>query len=195
MLSIQQYKKLQEYKELGLSKVKVSERLNLSYKTICNWWDKDQAFFNAFQKNHEYVLDNYRQYIIEILKISPQINNTVLYKRIKDDFSEFDVQSSSFFKYVKEVREQTGLLKPTRKFKIIEQTEPGYEAQVDFGQYVMKTMYGRNIRIYFFTMVLSYSRMKFAYFSVDPFNTSKTIEAHIYAFKYFSGRIQMIMYD
>ena len=60
MLSIQQYKKLQEYKELGLSKVKVSEKLNLSYKTISNWWDKDQAFFNAFQKNHEYVLDNYR---------------------------------------------------------------------------------------------------------------------------------------
>jgi len=29
MLSIQQYKKLQEYKELGLSKVKVSEKLNL----------------------------------------------------------------------------------------------------------------------------------------------------------------------
>ena len=94
MLSMQQYKKLQEYKELGLSKVKVSEKLNLSYKTICNWWDKDQVFFNAFQKNHEYILDNYRQYIIEILKISPQINNTVLYKRIKDDFSEFDVQSS-----------------------------------------------------------------------------------------------------
>jgi len=91
MLSIQQYKKLQEYKELGLSKVKVFEKLNLSYKTICNWWGKDQAFFNAFQKNHEYVLDNYRQYIIEILKISPQINNTVLYKRIKDDFSEIDV--------------------------------------------------------------------------------------------------------
>jgi ABC-type bacteriocin/lantibiotic exporter with double-glycine peptidase domain len=118
MLSIQQYKKLQEYKELGLSKVKVSEKLNLSYKTICNWWDKDQAFFNAFQKNHEYVLDNYRQYIIEILKISPQINNTVLYKRIKDDFSEFDVQSSSFFKYVKEVREQTGLLNLNESFKL-----------------------------------------------------------------------------
>ncbi len=128
MLSIQQYKKLQEYKELGLSKVKVSVKLNLSYKTICNWWDKDQAFFNAFQKNHEYVLDNYRQYIIEILKISPQINYTVLYKRIKDDFSEFDVQSSTFFKYVKSVREQTGLIKPKRKFQIREVTEPVYEA-------------------------------------------------------------------
>lgn len=70
------YTRIQEasrIQKLGLSKVKVSERLNLSYKTICNWWDKDQSFFNAFQKNHEFVLDNYRQYIIEILKVSPQI--------------------------------------------------------------------------------------------------------------------------
>ena len=88
------------------------------------------------------------------MKISPQINNTVLYKRIKDDFSEFDVQSSSFFKYVKEVREQTGLLKPKRKFQIREVTEPGYEAQVDFGQYVMRTEYKKNVRIYFFCMTL-----------------------------------------
>lgn len=30
-----------------------------------------------------------------------------------------------------------------------EQTEPGYEAQVDFGQYVMQTAYKRNVRIYY----------------------------------------------
>lgn len=129
------------------------------------------------------------------MKISPQINNTVLYKRIKDDFSEFDVQSSSFFKYVKEVREQTGLIKPKRKFQIREVTEPGYEAQVDFGQYVMRTEYKKNVRVYFFCMTLSFSRMKFAYFSVDPFDIKKTIDAHISAFKYFGGRPQMIVYD
>ena len=76
-----------------------------------------------------------------------------------------------------------------------EETEPGYEGQVDFGQYVMKTMYGRNIRIYFFSMILSYSKMKFAYFSVELFDARKTIESHIYAFKYFGGRSQMIVYD
>lgn len=44
-------------------------------------------------------------------------------------------------------------------------------------------------------MTLSYSRMKFAYFSVDPFDAKTTIDAHIAAFKYFGGRTQMIMYD
>lgn len=189
MLGIEQFKKLQEFKKLGISK------LNLSYKTVWNWWDRDEDFFNKFQKEHEFILDNYRQYIIEILKICPQINNTVLLRRIKDDFSDFDIPAATFYRYVKKVREQTGLLKPTRKFSIREQTEPGYEGQVDFGQYVMKTMYGRNIRIYFFSMILSYSRMKFAYFSAEPFDARKTIESHIYAFRYFGGRPQMIMYD
>lgn len=44
-------------------------------------------------------------------------------------------------------------------------------------------------------MTLSYSRMKFAYFSVDPFDAKATIDAHIAAFKYFGGRTQMIVYD
>jgi len=195
MLGIQQYKKLQELKALGLSKLKVSEQLNLSYKTVCNWWDRDEEFFNAFQKEHEFILDNYRQYMLEILKICPQINNTVLLKRIQDDFPDFEIPKSTFFRYVKKVREQTGLTKPKRKFKIREQTEPGYEAQVDFAQYVMKSAYKKNIRVYFFCMILSYSRMKFAYFSVDPFDAKKTIEGHIAAFKYFGGRTQMIFYD
>lgn len=195
MLGLQQFRKLQEYKELGLSRLKVSEKLNLSYKTVCNWWDRDEEFFERFQKEHEFVLDNYRQYIIEILKICPQINNTVLLRRVKDDFSDFDIPAATFFRYVKKVREQTGLLKPARKFAVREVTEPGYEGQVDFGQYVMKTMYGRNIRIYFFSMVLSYSRMKFAYFSAEPFDAKKNIEGHVYAFRYFGGRPQMIVYD
>lgn len=115
--------------------------------------------------------------------------------RVKEDFPDFEIPTSTFFRYVKKVREQTGLIKPARKFQVREQTEPGYEAQVDFGQYVMKTAYKRNVRIYFFCMTLSYSRMKFAYFSVDPFDAKATIDGHIAAFRYFGGRTQMIVYD
>lgn len=96
MLGIEQFKKLQELKELGLSKLKVSEKLNLSYKTVCNWWDKDENFFESFQKEHEFILDNYRKYIIEILKICPQINNTVLLNRIKEDFPDFEITHFNF---------------------------------------------------------------------------------------------------
>ena len=195
MLSREQYLKIQELKEIGVSKQRVSIKLNLSYKTICNWWDKDLDFFDNFEKEHEIVLDNYRQYLIEILKVSPQINNTVLLRRLQEDFSDFDVSPSHFFSYIKKLREQAGLEKPERRYQVRLETEPGYESQVDFGQYVMKSPYGKNIRVYFFCMTLSYSRMKFAYFSVNPFTARTTIEAHIAAFRYFGGRTQLIMYD
>lgn len=126
MLGLQQFRKLQEYKQLGLLRLKVSEKLNLSYKTVCNWWDWDEEFFERSQKEHKFVLDNYRQYIIEILKICLQINNTVLLRRVKDDFSDFDIPAATFLRYVEKVREQTGLLKPARKFAVREVTELEY---------------------------------------------------------------------
>ena len=82
MLGIEQYKKIQKLKKIGLSKVKVSQQTNLSYKTICNYWNINENYFINKLKEHEFILVNYRQYIIEILKICSQINNTVLLKRI-----------------------------------------------------------------------------------------------------------------
>lgn len=195
MLGKEQFRRLRELKALGASKLKVSEELNLSYRTVDNWWNRDESYFDEFERRHEFMLDNYRQYMVEILKVCPQINNTVLLRRVKDEFADFDTPATTFFRYVKRLREQTGLTKPARKFQVREVTEPGYEGQADFGQYVMKTEHGRNVRIYFFCMTLSYSRMKFAYFSVEPFTAKTTVDAHVEAFRYFGGRPQMIVYD
>ena len=82
MLGIEQYKKIQKLKKIGLSKVKVSQQTNLSYKTICNYWNMNENYFINKLKEHEFILVNYRQYIIEILKICPQINIM-----IKEDLS------------------------------------------------------------------------------------------------------------
>ena len=45
MLGIEQYKKIQKLKKIGLSKVKVSQQTNLSYKTICNYWNINENYF------------------------------------------------------------------------------------------------------------------------------------------------------
>ena len=134
MLGIEQYKKIQKLKKIGLSKVKVSQQTNLSYKTICNYWNMNENYFINKLKEHEFILVNYRQYIIEILKICPQINNTVLLKRIKEDFPDLEVPHASFHIYIKKVREETGLVKPERKYKVREETLEAQEGQVDFGR-------------------------------------------------------------
>lgn len=195
MISKETYDKIQEYKEVGLSMLKATNKLGLAYSTTQKWWNKTPEEFDAIQKEHEFVLDNYRQYIIEQLKLCPEISNALIMRRLQESFPDFEISSATFFRYMKRLREQTGLAKPPRKGPIRDTTQPGYEGQVDFGQYVMKTMYGNNVRVYFFCMVLAYSRMKFAYFSPEPFTAEKVVEAHRLAFRYFGGRPQVILYD
>ena len=52
MLGIEQYKKIQKLKKIGLSKVKVSQQTNLSYKTICNYWNMNENYFINKLKEH-----------------------------------------------------------------------------------------------------------------------------------------------
>ena len=100
MISKETYDKLQEYKEIGLSILKSSEKLNLSYKTAYTWWNKTDEEFTSFQKQHEFMLDNYRQYLIEQIKICPQINNSLLLKRLKLEFQIFQFHRQPFIIFV-----------------------------------------------------------------------------------------------
>lgn len=195
MISLETYRKIQKHKEYGVSVLKTSQKLNLSYKTVYSWWNRTEEEFHSLDRNSEYVLDNYRQYLIEQIKVTPQINNTTLFRRVKNAFPDFEIPKSTFFRYVKKLRTQTGYEKSGRVAQLRAESEPGFEGQVDFGQYAMKTMYGNNIRVYFFCMVLAYSRMKFVRFSTEPFDTKSAIAAHKYAFRYFGGRPQMLVYD
>ena len=86
---------------------------------------------------------------------------------------------------MKALREQHGYPHASkRKTSPREISPPGYEAQADFGQYKLKDMYGRIVRIYFLCMVLSYSRMKFVYFSPDPFTTKTALTGEHIAKKF-----------
>ena len=160
------------------------------------WLRLDEEAFENYLRNNTPYLEQYRAFIISILKICPQTPATNIMYRIKDQFPDFNCKKTTFFRYVKDLREQTGYIKPSeRPTSFREETPPGYEAQVDFGQFKMKDMYDRNIRVYFFCMVLSYSRMRFVYFSREPFSTKTAVDAHKFAFRYFGGRTQTILYD
>ena len=127
MISKETYDKIQEYKALGLSILKATEKLGISYNTTYKWWNKTEDDFTTFQKEHEFVLDNYRQFIVEQLKLCPQINNTLVLRRLKERFPEFETSPSTFHRYMKRLREQTGLQKPPRRGAIRDEVQPGYE--------------------------------------------------------------------
>lgn len=196
MISKEQFLELKHLKSLGVPTTTIAKKLGISVPNANKWLRLDEEAFDNYLRNNTPYLEQYRAFILSILKICPQTPATNIMYRIKDQFPDFDCKKTTFFRYIKDLREQTGYVKPEdRPTSFREETPPGYEAQVDFGQFKMKDMYDRHVRVYFFCMVLSYSRMRFVYFSRDPFRTKTAIEAHQYAFRYFGGRTQTILYD
>lgn len=196
MISKDQFLELKHLKSLGVPTTTIAKEIGISVPNANKWLRLDEEAFENYLRNNTPYLEQYRAFIISILKICPQTPATNIMYRIKDQFPDFNCKKTTFFRYVKDLREQTGYIKPSeRPTSFREETPPGYEAQVDFGQFKMKDMYDRNIRVYFFCMVLSYSRMRFVYFSREPFCTKTAVDAHKFAFRYFGGRTQTILYD
>ncbi len=196
MISKEQFLELKHLKALGVPTTRIAQKIGISVPNANKWLRLDEEAFDNYIKANTPYLDQYRAFILNILKICPQTQATNIMYRIKDQFPDFNCKKTTFFQYVKDLREQTGYVKPeNRQTAFREETPPGYEAQVDFGQFKMKDMYDNIVWVYFFCMVLSYSRMRFVYFSRDPFKTKTAVEAHKYAFRYFGGRTQTILYD
>lgn len=53
MISLETYRKIQKHKEYGVSILKTSQKLNLSYKTVYSWWNRTLEDFLEMDKNSE----------------------------------------------------------------------------------------------------------------------------------------------
>lgn len=197
-MKISEYQKIKWYRGLGLSQKKTAEKMRLTLYEVRGVWAVTEEEFCRLPQRTECNLDKYREYILSVLKLTPQIKEANLYYKLQEAFLKFNTTKITFYHYMKKLRQETGydIYKDKSRLRTMrEKPQPGYEAQVDFGQYKLKDMYGINRRIYFFVMVLSYSNLRFYYFSAVPFTTKIAITTHKYAFKFFSGRPQTIMYD
>ncbi len=82
-----------------------------------------------------------------------------------------------------------------KQHEAVQELPMGYQAQVDFGQIWLNNSDGKRVKLYVFAMVLSHSRIKYAYWQDRPFTTKDFIDAHIKAFEYFGGMTHEIVYD
>lgn len=82
-----------------------------------------------------------------------------------------------------------------RKAYLAFETEPGRQAQVDYGEFAVLDAEGNKVvTLYLFLMVLGYSRKRYAEFQVQP-DLPSFLEAHIRGFEYFGGTPAEILYD
>lgn len=74
------------------------------------------------------------------------------------------------------------------------ETEPGYQAQVDFGEFQIESGNGKVEKLYLFTMILGYSRKIYAEF-IRICDLPHFLDCHIHAFEFFGGVPEEILYD
>jgi len=74
------------------------------------------------------------------------------------------------------------------------ETEPGRQAQVDYGEFIVDNPNGESIKLYLFSMILGYSRMQYAELT-EKCDLSTLLDSHIRAFEYFGGVPNEILYD
>jgi hypothetical protein len=96
------------------------------------------------------------------------------------------------------IRRDFGLMKISaseRQYSALADLPPGEQAQVDFGEKKLRTSTGEWVKVYFFIMLLCYSRQKFVYFRDKPFTTQDAVFAHEKAFEFFKGIVKELIYD
>jgi len=74
------------------------------------------------------------------------------------------------------------------------ETEPGEQAQVDWGNFGYIEHNGKRRRLYAFVMTLGWSRAMYIEFTVSA-NAASWLRCHVHAFRYLGGVVDVILHD
>jgi len=74
------------------------------------------------------------------------------------------------------------------------ETEPGFQAQVDFGEFQVENADGSIRKLFLFCMILGFSRKVYGEL-IDHCDLPTFLDCHIHAFDYFGGVPDEILYD
>lgn len=189
------------YEVQHLSKSKISERLEINWRTVDKYLsmnEEEMLILTNQEKNYRKLLDPYYGFIHGLLNLEGSLSAASIEDKLLERHPDFPVVSSkTVYNYVMYVRSKENIPKH-RKIRLYEEQEEvpyGSWSQVDFGEHWMKKEGGGRIKVHVFSMVLSRSRYKYVCFQTKHFDTSATNEAHIKAFDYFEGITEKILYD
>jgi len=169
----------------GLSQRRIARRLGISRETVKKYIEHPE-FLEKKALPRKKKLDPFEDQISSWLK-EDAYSATWIYDRL----SKIGFEGS--YEIVK--RRVKALKDARRRIAYIRfETEPGRQAQVDFGEFQVALPDGSIQKTYLFSMILGYSRKIFAAF-IERCDLPTFLDCHIAAFDYFGGVPQEILYD
>jgi transposase len=194
------YHEIQKLSREGHSISHIARYLVLDWRTVrfyLSLSEEDyEVFISSSERNKE--LSPYESFVKVKLEKHQSTSASQMHDWLKEHYDDFPVVSpKTVYNFVMWVRQKYHLpkTKQEREYFIVEEGPYGKQAQVDFGEYNMRTGQGKRKKIYFIGFVLSRSRYKFIFFSDTPFTTDKAVMAHEKAFGFFKGVPEEMVYD
>jgi len=170
----------------GLSISEIAERTGYDRKTVRKYINKKTAPEPQKRPTRSSKLDPYKPYILEKLNEGPY-TAARLFREIQE--MGYDGGKTIVKDFVRKVRPKQGVPAVLRY-----ETKPGVQAQVDWGELGTVEVDGKLKKLFCFSMILGYSRMRYVEFTLST-DTSTLIQCHLNAFQYFGGCTEEILYD
>ena len=179
------YITIQSLMERGLNKSQISRITKHDWKTVSKIVEKIKSGETApIQKPHPSILDSKKGEVLELIEkglTAVRIHEEMLLAGVKISYSA--------------VKSYCSGLKKKHDIFVRIHTDPGEEAQVDFGYVgITRDNHGRNRKTWVFNMRLSYSREDY-FLKVYNQKVETFIECHVKAFKYFGGIPKYVKID
>ncbi|GAC1661745.1 MAG: IS21-like element ISBf2 family transposase [Flavisolibacter sp.] len=195
------YFKIHEMQRDGFSTSQISLYLGINRRTVAKYLSLNEKEYEDFliqQSERKKDLVLYAPFIKEKLELYPDTSSAQMHDWLKECHPDFPKTSTkTVFNFVNWVRGKYNIPKVAvhRQHHPVEELPYGKQAQVDFGEYNLRTSVGKRVKVFFFTLVLSRSRFKFIWFTDCYFTSELAIEAHEKAFEYVKGIPDEIVYD
>ena len=170
----------------GLSMRAIAKKLGIHRNTVKRHIEGNT--FPQYRKNkrQKSVLDPYRQIIDDFLA-EDDYQVTWIFDRVKK--MGYPGSYETVRDYVRSVKERRNRLAYARF-----ETEPGLQAQVDWGDFQIANPDSSSSMKYMFLMVLGFSRAMYVEF-VNRCTLESFMDCHIHAFRYLQGVPAEILYD
>ena len=186
----------------GFSIQRIADYLSLNFRTVKKYLDLSETEFDIYMEKERVrpcLLEPYRDYVKDYLSKYEDTPSAVMHDKLKERFPSFPkVDPKTVYNFVMMIRNENGIPKVScseRQYSAVPDLPPGEQAQVDFGEKKLRTSADIWVKVYFFIMLLCYSRQKFVVFRNTPFTSQSAAEAHEKAFEFFQGIPKEIIYD
>lgn len=185
----------------GFSIRQISKELVLDRRTVGKYLSMSEPEFEQMmvdQSDRNKLLAPYESFVRSRLEKFRDTPAAQMHDWLKEHFRDLPkVSPKTVFNFVSWVRRRHNLpfIKAPREYEMAEELPYGKQAQVDFGEYNMRSSAGKRVKVFFFAMTLSRSRYKYVWFIDSYFTSMLAVEAHERAFAYIGGITSEVVYD